>query len=238
MPNIEHNIAKLYQRIATAAEKSARKPESVLLLAVSKTRSVQEIRTAYQLGLNHFGENYLQDALDKIEQLKDLAIYWHFIGPLQSNKTRLVAENFDWVHTIDRLKIARRLSDQRPSGKKAPLNCCIQVNIDREASKSGLAAEELEKLARQMLELPHLRLRGLMAIPALSNDHQQQSQSFAKMTTLLRQLRAQIPAAAPQLDTLSMGMSADMELAIEEGASIVRIGTALFGPRSPIKDKF
>lgn len=234
MPNIEHNIAKLYQRIAASAEKSARKPESVLLLAVSKTRSAQEIQTAYQLGLHHFGENYLQDALDKIEQLKDLAIYWHFIGPLQSNKTRLVAENFDWVHTIDRLKIAQRLSDQR-SSDKAPLNCCIQVNIDREVSKSGIAAEELENLASQILALPHLRLRGLMAIPALSNDHHQQAQSFAKMATLLRQLRAQIPAAASQLDTLSMGMSVDLELAIKEGASIVRIGTALFGPRSPIK---
>ena len=235
MPNIEHNIAKLYQRIGAAAQKSARNPESVLLLAVSKTRSTQEIQTAHQLGLNHFGENYLQDALEKIEQLKDLSIHWHFIGPLQSNKTRAVAENFDWVHTIERLKIAQRLNKQRPESKTA-LNCCIQVNIDHEASKSGVAPSELEALARQVLELPRLRLRGLMAIPAADNDPGQRTQSFANMATLLQQLRArlepQFPGISDQLDTLSMGMSADLEEAIIEGASIIRIGTALFGPRN------
>lgn len=235
MSNIEHNIAKLYQRIGTATQKSACKPESVLLLAVSKTRTAQEIRTTYQLGLSHFGENYLQDALGKIDQLRDLAIHWHFIGPLQSNKTRAVAENFDWVHTIDRLKIAQRLNNQRPDSKSA-LNCCIQVNIDQEASKSGVRPAELEELARQVLKLPRLRLRGLMAIPAASDDLNRRRQSFANLTALLQQLRAQLepqfPEISDQLDTLSMGMSADLEEAIAEGASIIRIGTALFGPRN------
>lgn len=227
MSNLEHNIAKLFDRIATATEKSRRDPESVLLLAVSKTHPADEIRIACQLGLSHFGENYLQDALPKIEQLKDLDICWHFIGALQSNKTRTIAEHFEWVHTIDRLKIAQRLNDQRPK-EKAALNCCIQVNIDNEESKSGVAESKVEMLAKQLIELPNLRLRGLMAIPAAKEDDDKRRQSFAKMTRLLRQLQP----IAPHLDTLSMGMSKDLEIAIEEGATIIRIGTALFGPRN------
>jgi hypothetical protein len=226
MSNLEHNIANLRERIGIALKKSPHQHDSVLLLAVSKTRSAAEIRRAYACGLKDYGENYLQEAADKINCLGDLDINWHFIGALQSNKTRAVAELFDWVHTLDRLKVARRLNAQRPA-HKAPLNCCIQVNIDNEASKAGVSIEECSLLADQLSQLPNLRLRGLMAIPSADNTQHKQRQNFASMTALLRQLQL----THPQLDTLSMGMSADFELAIEEGATIIRIGTALFGQR-------
>ena len=185
------------------------------------------IRAAHACGLIHFGESYLQEALQKITELQDLPLVWHFIGPIQSNKTGPIAEHFDWVHSIDREKIARRLSEQRPP-HLPPLQVCIQVNISKEDSKSGARAEDLPQLARAVLALPHLKLRGLMAIPAADADAGQQRESFSKMREALEQLRT----LAPDIDTLSMGMSEDLETAILEGATIVRVGTAIFGPRN------
>ena len=230
MPNITHNINLLLEQMSRIAENCGRDPRDIQLLAVSKTRTTTEIREAFNAGLSAFGENYLQEALDKIDELSGLAIDWHFIGPIQSNKTRPVAEHFAWVHTVDRLKIARRLSEQRPA-HLPPLNICLQVNIDGETSKSGVAPDEVETLARAVAQLPNLRLRGLMAIPAPSDDGEAQRQPFFRLRQLLDTLRAGAPALA-DLDTLSMGMSADMTAAIAEGATIVRIGTAIFGPRS------
>jgi len=200
-------------------------------LAVSKTRPAEELRAAYAQGQKDFGENYLQEALDKIYALQDLDLCWHFIGPLQSNKTRAVAEHFHWVHTVDRLKIAKRLSQQR-SPDMPPLNLCIQVNISEEVSKSGCLPEELPGLAKSIAELPNIRLRGLMAIPKASEHLDEQCTAFASMRKLLQQLQSMDPT----LDTLSMGMSNDMQAAIAEGATIVRIGTAIFGARTPKTD--
>jgi pyridoxal phosphate enzyme (YggS family) len=201
----------------------------VTLLAVSKTRSAQEIRAAHGAGLSRFGENYLQEALDKVSQLADLAIEWHFIGPLQANKTRAAAEHMHWVHSIDRDRIAERLAAQRPAGLPL-LNVCIQVHLGDEATKSGCAEADLPGLAATIMRLPRLALRGLMAIPPPAATFDEQRVHFARLAYLLRQLRAAYPAY-PHLDTLSMGMSDDLEAAIVEGATIVRVGTALFGPR-------
>ena len=202
---------------------------SPTLLAVSKTRSIDDINALYQLGQRHFGENYLNEALSKIETLKALDITWHFIGPIQSNKTRPIAHHFHWVHSVARLKVAKRLNDQRPEGM-APLNICLQVNIDNEPSKSGLPVEDVPATAAKILQLPNLKLRGLMCIPQKSDNTQQQRQPFQKLAVLLQQLKQEQPTLT--LDTLSMGMSNDLEAAIQEGATLVRIGTALFGPRS------
>lgn len=212
--------------------------QSVHLLAVSKTRTSDEIKEVHQLGQKAFGENYIQEATDKIQQLKDYDIEWHFIGPLQSNKSRLAAEHFDWVHTIDRLKIAQRLSDQRPQDMPS-LNVCIQVNIDQEESKSGFLEQEVIEAALKINQLPRLTLRGLMAIPKATDDPEQQRLSLSRMHDLFTSVKAALseqnqPAEA--FDTLSMGMSGDMETAIQCGATIVRIGTAIFGPR-PAKTK-
>ncbi|MFC6670308.1 YggS family pyridoxal phosphate-dependent enzyme [Marinobacterium aestuariivivens] len=226
MNSIADNICAVRQQIAESAARCGRAPDSVRLLAVSKTRSADELRQACEAGQRAFGENYLQEALDKIEALKDLALEWHFIGPIQSNKTRPIAEHFDWVHSVDRIKVARRLSEQRPAGLP-PLNVCLQVNISAEASKSGCLPDQVAELAREVASLPGLRLRGLMAIPEASGVPAEQRRPFAALRQLLEQLREELP----QLDTLSMGMSGDMSAAIEEGATIVRIGTALFGPR-------
>jgi pyridoxal phosphate enzyme (YggS family) len=214
------------RQITLACENASRSPDSVSLLAVSKTRSADEIRELSRHGQRAFGENYLQEALDKIEALSDLDLEWHFIGPIQSNKTRPIAEHFDWVHSVDRLKIATRLSKQRPA-QLPPLNICLQVNICDEASKSGCSPDELPALAAAVARLPNLRLRGLMAIPKPENDPQRQRAVFAQVRKLLQQLQQ----SHPGLDTLSMGMSADMDAAIQEGSTLVRIGTALFGPR-------
>lgn len=214
------------RQITQACEKAARNPDSVMLLAVSKTRSADEIRELHLQGQRAFGENYLQEALDKIEALADLDLEWHFIGPIQSNKTRPIAEHFAWVHSVDRLKIARRLSEQRPP-ELPPLNICLQVNISREESKSGCLPEEVPELVRAVSRLPNLRLRGLMAIPKPEEDPERQRAVFAQVRRLLEQLQS----TQPGLDTLSMGMSADIEAAILEGSTIVRVGTALFGPR-------
>ena len=224
---LAHNIANLLERVRLSAEKSQRCADDILLLAVSKTRPEQDIRSAHKCGLREFGESYLQEALDKIEALQDLDLVWHFIGPIQSNKTRPIASNFHWVHSVDRAKIARRLSEQRPPGLP-PLQVCLQVNISAEQSKSGVAPEQLPQLAREVAQLPRLQLRGLMAIPAATQDSLQQRRAFAQLRREFEQLQLQLPG----LDTLSMGMSDDMESAIAEGATILRIGSAMFGPRN------
>jgi hypothetical protein len=198
----------------------------VQLLAVSKTRPAEDIRAALQAGQTRFGESYLQDALPKIEALDGEAIEWHFIGPIQSNKTRDIARHFAWVHSVDRLKIARRLSEQRPDNLP-PLNICLQINISGEVSKSGVVPQDAGSLAQAIAELPRLRLRGLMAIPAAVADEAQQRIPFSRMRKLYESLNHH----GLHLDTLSMGMSNDFEVAIEEGATIVRIGSAIFGPR-------
>ena len=224
---LKHNIATVLKRVRLAEAKYQRISHSCELLAVSKTRPAEALEQAYQLGLRAFGENYLQEALEKIQTLETLDISWHFIGPIQSNKTRAIAEKFDWVHSVERLKIARRLSEQRPEGL-APLNICLQVNISGEDSKSGAKPEELPALVAAVSELPRLKLRGLMAIPAPCPDPDLQRAPFARLKALLDQLQLDNPA----LDTLSMGMSSDLEAAIAEGATLVRVGTDIFGPRN------
>ena len=229
MPKIENNIRTVRQRIEEAARDANRDPQETLLLAVSKTRGAEDIRSAMAAGLTHFGENYLQEAVAKIEQLAGENLQWHFIGPLQSNKTRAVAENFHWVHSVDRLKIAQRLSEQRPA-KLGPLNICLQVNIDNEASKSGFSTDQVVAAAKAIIQLPNLRLRGLMAIPRAEQSIEKQQSSFSA----LRELRQQINQSldnSEKLDTLSMGMSDDLEAAISQGSTIVRVGTDIFGKR-------
>lgn len=225
---LTQRLETVTQRIDSAISRFSRQPDSVRLIAVSKTRRSDELRALAGEGIRRFGENYLQEALDKMAELSDLALEWHFIGPIQSNKTRSIAEHFDWVHSVDRLKIAQRLSEQRPS-QLPPLNLCLQVNISREASKSGIQPDDLPDLARQVAQLPHLRLRGLMAIPAPAETFEAQRQPFRTLRLAMERLNAEGIA----LDTLSMGMSDDMEAAIAEGATMVRIGSALFGPRLP-----
>ncbi|MBN7797281.1 YggS family pyridoxal phosphate-dependent enzyme [Parahaliea mediterranea] len=221
---LHDNIAKLLDRVSRAAQNCERDPADITVLAVSKTRPAADIREAAALGLDQFGENYLQEALDKIEALRDLPLTWHFIGPIQSNKTRAIAGHFDWVHSVDRLKVARRLSEQRPDNLP-PLQVCLQVNISGEDSKSGADLDALPELAAAVLELPRLTLRGLMAIPAATGDTAAQRAAFARLR------KAMTALGMPQLDTLSMGMSGDLEAAIAEGATIVRVGTDIFGPR-------
>ncbi len=225
--NVSDNITKLLNRVRLAAKKSQRNPDDICIVAASKTRSAESIRTAYQSGLRNFGENYLQEALNKIVALADLPLVWHFIGPIQSNKTRALAENFDWVHSVDRHKIARRLSEQRPK-HLAKLQICLQVNISGETSKSGVAPEDLPALARDVLTLPNINLRGLMAIPAATPDEEQQLDAFHRM----RELMTTLQVFSPGLDTLSMGMSADLEAAIDQGSNLIRVGTDIFGPRN------
>ena len=223
MSTIAENIAKVGERIREAAQASGRDLDGIGLLAVSKTKPAAAVREAFAAGVRDFGENYLQEALDKQAELSELPLIWHFIGPIQSNKTKPIAEHFAWVHSVDRLKIAQRLSEQRPTGLP-PLNICLQVNVSAEASKSGCAPAELAALALAVSQLPNLRLRGLMAIPEPTDDVAAQRAAFAH----LRELRDGLPLP---LDTLSMGMSHDLDAAIAEGATWVRIGTALFGAR-------
>jgi len=230
MSSIADNLGSVTRRIQKATLAAGRTPQSVSLLAVSKTRTPEELRQAYAAGQRAFGENYLQEALDKMDALTDLPdIEWHFIGPIQSNKTRQIAARFDWVHSVDRFRIARRLSEQRPS-TQPPLNICLQVNINDEATKSGCHLEELPELAASVARLPHLRLRGLMAIPDPNQPEAGLRASFHRLAQALQDLRQQLPDTVP-LDTLSMGMSGDLELAIAEGATWVRVGTAIFGER-------
>jgi pyridoxal phosphate enzyme (YggS family) len=228
MGSISGNLQHVLQRINGACVASGRKLDEVRLLAVSKTFGADAVREAFGAGQRAFGENYVQEALAKIEELAELRsqIEWHLIGPLQSNKTRAVAEAFDWVHSVDRLKIAQRLSEQRPA-QLPPLQLCLQVNISGEASKSGLLPAEVPAVALAIDRLPGLRLRGLMAIPEPADDPAAQREPHRALADLLAGLQAQGLA----LDTLSMGMSADLEAAVAEGATIVRIGTAIFGGR-------
>jgi len=226
MTAILSNLQATREAIAQAARTAHRNVTDVRLLAVSKTFPAAAVREAYLAGQTAFGENYLQEALDKIDALRDLPLEWHFIGPLQSNKTRAIAENFAWVHSVDRLKIAERLSAQRPP-HLPPLNICLQVNVSGEETKSGVAPDEVGQLAQEVARLPRLKLRGLMSIPSPATDETAQRIPFAQMQTLLGQLNSQGMA----LDTLSMGMSHDYPAAILEGATIVRIGTAIFGKR-------
>ncbi len=227
MTAILSNLQAIRLAIAQAAEAAKRDMADVCLLAVSKTFPADAVREAYKAGQVAFGENYLQEALEKIEALRDLPLEWHFIGPIQSNKTRAVAENFAWVQSVDRLKIAERLSAQRPP-HLPPLNICLQVNVSGEQSKSGVAPEQVMHLAKDIAQLPRLRLRGLMAIPAPADDEAAQRAPFARMRKMLDELNKQ----GLLLDTLSMGMSHDFTAAIKEGATIVRIGTAIFGIRN------
>lgn len=226
---VKDNIVAVRHRLEQALASADRPADSAAVLAVSKTKPAAMLRAAFDVGQRLFGENYLQEALEKQQALADLEeIEWHYIGALQSNKTRDVAEHFSWVHTVDREKIARRLSEARPTSMDA-LNVCLQVNISRESSKSGVMPEALPALAEQVLALPGLRLRGLMAIPAASDDPAQQRVPHAALRELFEELGRRYPEAP--LDTLSMGMSGDMEAAIDEGATLVRLGTAIFGSR-------
>ena len=228
MASIDKRLQQVKGRISTASERAGRDVRSVTLLAVSKTQGPEAVREAVASGQHAFGENYVQEALDKAAALADLRppLEWHLIGPLQSNKTRLVAEAFDWVQSVDRLKIAQRLSEQRPA-TLPPLNVCLQVNISGEPSKSGLAPADVLPVARAVAALPRLRLRGLMAIPEPAGDFEAQRAPHRALRALFEQLNAE----GLGLDTLSMGMSADLEAAVAEGATIVRIGTAIFGVR-------
>jgi len=228
MATIPENIQQVRARIAAACERARRPVQSVTLLCVSKTFTAAQVRQAHAAGERRFGENYVQEGLDKIDALADLrpGIEWHLIGPLQSNKTRAVAAQFDWVHGVDRLKVAQRLSEQRQPDLP-PLNVLLQVNVSGEASKSGLAPDEVSAVAREVAALPRLVLRGLMAIPEPAADETAQRAPHRALRELLGRLRADGLA----LDTLSMGMSADLEAAILEGATIVRVGTAIFGAR-------
>lgn len=228
MATIFEKLQLVRARINQACSRVGRPADSVTLLAVSKTFPAETVREAFHAGQRKFGENYVQEGGDKIAALSDLRdqIEWHMIGPLQSNKTRVVAEHFDWVHTVDRLKIAQRLSEQRPAGLP-PLQVCIQVNTSGEASKSGVEPEEALALAREVAALPRLKLRGVMALPAPTKDLVLQKAELHAVRVVFDSL---ISAGLP-LDTLSMGMSADLEAAIEEGSSMLRVGTALFGDR-------
>ncbi len=219
------------ERIAQACAAAHRPPVSVRLLAASKTFSADRVREAAAAGQHDFGENYLQEGVEKIDATRDLPLTWHFIGPIQSNKTRPIAERFDWVHSVDREKIARRLSEQRPAGQD-PLQACIEVNVSGEASKSGVAPANVLALAKCITGLPGLRLRGLMAIPEPTDDMALQRRRFAVLRELQRELQEALAQEGVVLDTLSMGMSADLEAAVAEGATMVRVGTAIFGERA------
>ncbi len=215
-----------------AAVSCGRNPNDIHLLAVSKTKPVSDILQAYENGQRHFGENYVQEGLEKIQALSQFSdIVWHYIGPLQSNKSKIIAENFDWMHSLDRIKIAKRLNDQRPS-ELAPLNVCIQINIDDESSKSGIQASETKDFLEQMREFSRLSCRGLMTIPSATKDINQQRASFERMQSLFVKCQEDFKQIYPDFDTLSMGMSADMALAIEYSSTMLRVGTGVFGSRT------
>ena len=232
MTNIFKQVTNVKQKIADAAQQVQRNSAQIQLLAVSKTKPVSLIKQAYQSGLRHFGENYVQESIEKIKQVKDdndfdEPIYWYFIGPLQSNKTRPVAENFDWVQSLDRFKIAQRLNDQRPS-ELPELNICLQVNISGEASKSGTTLSQVLELASQVNNLPRLKLRGIMAIPEKTDNNERLEKQFQALHNIYLTLQE----LYPEVDTLSMGMSGDLESAIRCGSTMVRVGSDLFGARN------
>ncbi len=226
MNNIENNLATVQSQIQQAALKSNRSCENILLLAVSKTKPLTDIEQAYHYGQRHFGESYLQEAETKITTTVHEDLVWHFIGPIQSNKTKRISELFDWVHSVDRMKVATRLNQNRPTDLP-PLNILLQVNIDNEESKAGIQLDEIKSMAQSIVELPNLQLRGLMAIPKRNDDPEQQRIPFVRMRRALQELQI----TYPQCDTLSMGMSNDLQTAIAEGSTLVRIGTAIFGTR-------
>jgi PLP dependent protein len=228
MHSLHDKFSQVLDRMQAAAKQAGRSPADITLIGVSKKQSTDAIRTLYAAGQRHFGESYLQEALDKQRVLVDLPIVWHFVGPVQSNKSRAIASHFDWVHSVDRLKVAQRLSDQRPV-QLPPLNVCLQVNIDEEDSKSGVKPSQLQTLADQVMDLPRLSLRGLMTIPAPRQDYPTQFDAFSRVRALFESLKAHSRCAS--LDTLSMGMSGDLEAAIAAGATMVRVGTDLFGKR-------
>ncbi len=227
MTFISERLQAVQASIHDAAINVGRRPDDVQLLAVSKAHPANALREAYHAGQHRFGENYLQEALAKQAELSDLAIEWHFIGPIQSNKTQAIAQHFDWVHSVDRLKIAERLNAARPENL-APLQICLQVNVSQEESKSGLSSEDISELAIAVQSLPRLKLRGLMAIPAPSQDISEQREQFSQVRQLYEKLQSQ----GLVMDTLSIGMSEDFPAAIAEGATIVRIGSAIFGSRN------
>jgi len=227
MSTISEGLQAITTRISAAATAAGRALEDIQLVAVSKTFPPEDIRAAFACGQRAFGESYVQEALEKINDLNDLPLEWHFIGPVQSNKTRAIAETFQWVHSVDRLRVAQRLSDARPA-LLPPLQVCLQVNISGEASKSGVASAEVALLAEQVSHLSNVRLRGLMTVPRPTDDQEAQRAAFRSMRELLGSLRARGIA----LDTLSMGMSDDLEAAIQEGATIIRVGRAIFGQRA------
>jgi pyridoxal phosphate enzyme (YggS family) len=228
MTNTRNRFVHINQRIEQAFTQSGRSTGNpVTLLAVSKHHSLEKIHALYELGQRDFGESYLQEALTKINASTDSDIIWHFIGPIQSNKTKDIAQNFQWVHSVDRLKIARRLSAQYPD-KALPLNICLQINISQETQKSGFSRSEIFSIIEEIIDLPHLAIRGLMAIPKPTDNVTQQKKAFHELNELMQQLNKQFKL---NMDTLSMGMSNDLESAIIEGATIIRVGTALFGPR-------
>ena len=233
MQTIAERLKSAHTSIEQQAQSANRSPTEVQLLAVSKTKPVEDIQNAYHAGQRHFGENYVQEGVDKIAKLSAMGdVVWHFIGPLQSNKTKLVAEHFDWMQSVDRLKIAQRLDQQRPSAM-APLQICIQVNISREPQKAGVLPEALVDMANHIRPLSNLTLRGLMAIPTATGDEQKLEAEFKAMAGLYAQLKA----TNPQVDTLSMGMSSDLAIAIKNGTTMVRLGTAIFGARQKTKNE-
>jgi len=225
--SIAYNLDKVFQRIEKSSNQNLSNEHPVTLLAVSKTHKINKIQEAYDVGQKDFGENYLQEAIDKIKALSSLDIRWHFIGPIQSNKTAKIAQYFDWVHSVERLKIAQRISAQRPENL-GPINLCVQVNISEEENKSGVLPENLAQLLDQIEPLANIKLRGLMCIPKKTDDVSEQRLAFKKMTQLFLAQKKRYPS----IDTLSMGMSSDLESAIAEGSTMVRIGTDIFGARN------
>ncbi len=226
MSSIAQSLEKIRNRVTVLERRYQRPPNGVRMLAVSKTKPPEAVRAAAEIGQREFGENHVQDALSKLGALADLDLVWHFIGPIQSNKTRDIATRFDWVHSIDRAKIARRLNEQRP-GNLPPLDVCIQVNLSGESSKSGVEPDKAHELAQVVSDLPRLKLRGLMTLPRPCDELDLQRRPFAELRRILEALNT----TGFALDTLSMGMSNDMEAAIAEGTTIIRIGSAIFGPR-------
>jgi len=227
---LQANLQGVHERITKAARGAGRSADGIVLVAVSKTFGAEVVEAAAECGQRHFGENYVREAIAKIGRVRDLrpdlVLQWHFIGPIQSNKTRLIAEHFGWVQSVDRLKVAERLSEHRPAGEP-PLNVLLQVNVSGEATKNGVAPSEVQDLARGVAALPHLRLRGLMAIPEPENEPGRQVEPLLRMRQLFEELRLDYPGC----DTLSMGMSADLEAAVASGSTMVRVGTAIFGAR-------
>lgn len=228
MTSIEQHLDQIRTRIKASEIAAGRAAGSVLLLAVSKTKAAEDIAAAYQAGQRHFGESYVQEALAKQQRLSAFDITWHFIGPIQSNKTRTIANHFHWVHSVDRVKIAKRLSEQR-SDRLPPLNLCLQVNISEENTKSGMRLTELPQVIEQVSVLKNIRLRGVMAIPKPSEDYDEQCEPYRKLIAAVKALNV------TSIDTFSLGMSSDMQAAIAEGSTLVRIGTALFGRRAATK---